>query len=42
MGKMIPQKPLTSDFENHNTLWNYFTLLESTGKAFRDYNGISM
>ena len=33
---MIPQKPLVSDFENNLTLRNYYTLLESTGKAFHD------
>ena len=35
-GKMLPQKPLISDFKNNQTLRNYFTLFESTGKAFRD------
>lgn len=35
-GKMVPQKPLISDFANDLTLRNYFTLLESTGKAFQD------
>lgn len=35
-GKMVPQKPLVSNFPNNLTLRNYFTLLESTGKAFRD------
>ena len=36
-GKMVPQKPLISDFANHNTLRNYFTLFESTGKCFQDF-----
>ena len=35
-GKMLPQKPLISDFANGLTLRNYFTLLESTGKSFQD------
>jgi len=35
-GKMIPQKPLVSDFEKNTTLRNYFMLLESTGKSFND------
>jgi hypothetical protein len=35
-GKMIPQKPIVCDFEKGNTLRNYFTLLESTGKVFVD------
>ena len=35
-GKMIPQKALDSNFEQGSTLRNYFTLLESTGKSFRD------
>ena len=40
-GKMIPQKPLSSDFENNLSLRNYFTLLESTGKSFGN-NGIDI
>lgn len=35
-GRMLPQKPLVSDFSSHHTLRNYFTLLESTGKTFCD------
>jgi hypothetical protein len=35
-GKMIPQKPLISDFDKHNSLRNYFTTLESVGKVFRN------
>jgi len=35
-GKSSPQKPLISDFANHNTLRNYFMLLESTGKVFNN------
>ena len=35
-GKMIPQKPLVSDFANNNTLRNYFMLLESTGHVFNN------
>ena len=33
---MVPQKPIVCDFANGNSLRNYFTLLESTGKAFVD------
>ena len=33
-GKMIPQRPLISDFTNNNTLRNYLNLLESVGKVF--------
>lgn len=33
---MFPQKPLISDFTDHNALRNEFTLFESTGKAFHD------
>lgn len=40
-GKMIPQKALDSNFQNGSTLRNYFTLLESTGKAFRN-DGIAI
>lgn len=36
-GKMIPQKPLQSKFSSHQSLRNYFTLLESTGKLFTDH-----
>lgn len=36
-GKMIPRKPLQSNFTTHQSLRNYFTLLESTGKVFRDF-----
>ena len=35
-GKMVPQKPLVSDFTNGNTIRNYFSLLESTGHAFNN------
>lgn len=35
-GRSLPQKPLVSDFTNHITLRNYFTLLESTGKVFNN------
>lgn len=35
-GKMIPRKPLQSNFTKNQSLRNYFTLFESTGKAFRD------
>ena len=35
-GKMVPQKPLVSDFANGQYLRNYFSLFESTGKAFKD------
>lgn len=35
-GVMVPQKPLISDFENGNTLRNYFSLLESTGHVFNN------
>lgn len=35
-GKMVPQKPLMSEFGNHMSLRSYFTLLESTGKSFTD------
>lgn len=35
-GKLVPQKPLSSDFANHNTLRNYFSLYDATGKAFKD------
>lgn len=37
-GKSVPQKPLVSDFTNHNTLRNYLALLESTGNAFSDHS----
>ena len=33
-GKMVPQKPLDSDFTNDLTLRNYHTLLETTGVLF--------
>lgn len=35
-GKLVPMKPLSSDFPNNNTLRNYFTLFDATGKAFKD------
>jgi hypothetical protein len=35
-GKMIPQKPLQPSFTKSLSLRNYFTLVESTGKAFSD------
>ena len=35
-GKMNPQKPLISDFGNHSSLRNYFTLFESTGRIFEN------
>lgn len=35
-GKLIPQKPLQANFAENQSLRNYFTILESTGKAFRD------
>ena len=35
-GVMVPQKPLVSDFENGNTLRNYFSFLESTGYVFNN------
>ena len=35
-GKMRPQTPLDSNFENNLSLRNYFTLFEATGKVFQD------
>lgn len=35
-GKMIPQKPLVSNFQSGDTLRNYFMLLESTGHVFNN------
>lgn len=35
-GKMVPQKPLQSDFTADNSLRNYFTMLESVGKVFKN------
>ena len=35
-GKMIPQKPLVTDFASNNTLRSYFMLLESTGHVFNN------
>ena len=35
-GKMVPQKPLVSDFHTGDTLRNYFMLLESTGHVFNN------
>jgi len=38
---MISQKPYMTNFEHNTPLRNYFSLLESTGKAFRD-DGLSI
>lgn len=35
-GKTLPQKPLISDFNNNNSLRNYFNLLQATGKVFNN------
>ncbi|XP_067941917.1 uncharacterized protein F54H12.2-like [Watersipora subatra] len=35
-GKMVPQKPLVSNFTNGETLRNYFMLLQSTGHIFNN------
>ena len=35
-GKMVPQKPLISDFTNRNSFRNYFSMLQSTGQVFND------
>lgn len=33
---MVPQKPLVSDFAAHQSLRNYFGMLEAVGKTFTD------
>ncbi|XP_067939591.1 uncharacterized protein F54H12.2-like [Watersipora subatra] len=35
-GKMVPQKPFFTDFSNDQFLRSYFSLIEGTGKAFKD------